>query len=1010
MGKAIYKKIFLLLLAGVLCLGSFLLSAVFYHRAVAEPESAVFSQSAADEVTLVGAEYQSEYPVGTMVDIQQGMLFYEGQTLIGEHEVRCPDGRSLRSGSVVLDAVGKYTVVYRADFGGRMLSASRSFTAVGEAYSIEGLGGTASYGSHPAAPDTEGIVVSLARGNVFRYNRAVDLSGGTAAINVFRMFVTPTVKGEADFLSFTVTFTDAYDPDNYITVRVNSVENDKLIYTAAAQSGEVLTGMNYNSNTLHRGDEYGYVSSMDFYGNPDRPVERDVFELSFDYAQKQLHGARYASNSTLICDFDDPDYFTDLWSGFTTGEVFISVSADSMQKDTANFVITNIGGHDLSETELYDESKPAIEVDFEGYSEDDLPQAYVGLTYKVFDAECYDAYRTDAQLFVRAFYDYDGDLRTQIEIENGRFATERAGEYTVEYRAEDGSGNVGIKTYTVECFDEENEPDVVISEDRITEAKVGEQVAVAEVYATGGSGNVVLESKVICVENDQEIQITDGKFQPLFTGEYRIVYTVTDFLLQTVTEEYVFEAAPSGVPVFLENPVMPEYLIAGMTYEFPLLSAEYYKGDGTIEEIVADIAVEDEEGIKEGAVYVPPQAMAGKTVKVVYTANGESGADTLEWEISIVSVLSGEGENIDLTKYFLYGEDVQLSSDSEKISAETQTDGAEISFIRLLAADGFSFSFNVDPAKNNFTEAVAVLEDALDPSVKTEISFTKKRSLLSGVSVNGREYGNIESDFFGSGMNFDFSYDASAMQFSAGNASFVFSPEDFAGFPSGWVKFSVRFEGVTGESSIFLKELCRQPLTSVSRDAIKPNIIVDEDAFGGERTIGSKAVIPAALAYDVLDTYVNFSLSVYAPDGSAVTADDGTLLEGVAADVEYVISLTSYGYYSLRYVAADSSNRRQTLNYAINVADDVAPQITIEGTVPSSAGLGQTITLPSATATDNMPAGCVLYVCYVTPGGAYFEAADYRMQCTQAGIYKVKYMAMDDYGNTTVLIYEIEVK
>ena len=59
MGKAIYKKIFLLLLAGVLCLGSFLLSAVFYHRAVAEPESAVFSQSAADEVTLVGAEYQS---------------------------------------------------------------------------------------------------------------------------------------------------------------------------------------------------------------------------------------------------------------------------------------------------------------------------------------------------------------------------------------------------------------------------------------------------------------------------------------------------------------------------------------------------------------------------------------------------------------------------------------------------------------------------------------------------------------------------------------------------------------------------------------------------------------------------------------------------------------------------------------------------------------------------------------------------------------------------------------
>ena len=1010
MRKSIHKKLSFILFAGALCLVSFLLSAVFFHSAFAERQNALLSQTETDEVTLVGAEYQSEYSVGEMVDIQQGMLFYGGQTLIGEHEVKCPDGKVLRSDSVVLDMIGKYIVVYRADFGGKIMSASKSFLAVGETFSIEGLGGTAKYGSPSAAPDAQGIVVSLARGNVFRYNRVVDLSGGTAAKNVFRMFVTPTVKGEADFLSFTVTFTDAYDPENYITVRVNSGEEDKMIYTAAAKSGEVLTGMNYNTNTLHRGDEYGYVSSMDFCGNPDRPVDRDVFELSFDYAQKQLHGARYASNSTMICDFDDPAYFTDLWEGFTTGEVFVSVKADSLQKDTANFVITNIGGHDLSEVELNDENAPAISVDFEGYSENELPKAYVGLTYKVFDAECYDAYRTDAQLFVRAFYDYNGDNRTQIEIENGRFAMDRAGEYTVEYRAEDGSGNVGIKTYTVECLDEKNSPDVVISEERVTKATVGERVPVAEAQAHGGSGNVVLESKVVCIENDMEIEVTDGTFQPLFEGQYKIVYTVTDFLHQTVSEEYIFEAEVSGVPVFLAHPVMPEYLIAGMTYEFPLFSAEYYKGDGTVENIVADVTVEEEGGIKEGSVYVPSQALAGKTVKVVYTANGEKGADTIEWEIHVVSVSTGEGKNIDITKYFMHDENVRLIADSEKIAAETQADGAEMSFIKLLMADGFSFSFGVDPAKNNFTKAVVVLKDPLDPSVKAEIAFTKKKSLLSGVSVNGKEYGNIESDFFGSGMNFDFSYDASEKEFSAGNASLVFSPEDFDGFPSGWVNLSVRFEGVTGASSILLKELCKQPLTSVSRDAIKPNIIVEEDAFSGERTIGSKAVIPAAAAYDVLDTYVKFSLSVYAPDGSVAKSDDGTLLEGVAADREYVLSLTSYGYYSLRYEATDGSNRKQTLNYAINVADDVAPKIEIDGKVPVSAKLNQTVTLPSAAVTDNIPSGCVLYVCYVTPDGIYQNAVDYQMQCTQKGIYKVKYMAMDDYGNTTVLVFDIEVK
>ena len=82
--------------------------------------------------------------------------------------------------------------------------------------------------------------------------------------------------------------------------------------------------------------------------------------------------------------------------------------------------------------------------------------------------------------------------------------------------------------------------------------------------------------------------------------------------------------------------------------------------------------------------------------------------------------------------------------------------------------------------------------------------------------------------------------------------------------------------------------------------------------------------------------------------------------------------------------------------------------------IPTDAYFDETveereITLPSATVTDNMPAGCVLYVCYVAPDGTYSEAVDFQMRCTQEGVYRVKYMAMDDYGNTTVLVYDIEV-
>lgn len=917
MKNSFKKRVLAICAAGVLCAGCVGLSALCGVSVFSAEQSSAAQQAESGEVTLLGAEYAAEYAVGDMIDVQPGLLYLDGQTVEGTHEVRCPDGRSLRSDRIVLDTAGKYTVVYRAQLGGKIISASASFMAVGQAYSIDGAGGTVEYGAHPYAPDAEGLIVSLSRGNAFRCNRAIDLSGGTSSQNAFRMFVTPTVKGEADFLSFTVTFTDAYDSENYLSVRVNSSTDDsKLIYTAAAHSGEVLTGMDYSANTLHRGDEYGYVSSMDFCGNPDRPVERDVFEIYFDEEELSLHGARYASNPTLICDFDDPEYFTDLWSGFTTGEVFVSVQADSLQKDTANFVITNIGGLDLSEERLIDEDAPQIEVDFEEYSETDLPQAYEGLTYKVFDAQCFDAYRTDAQLYVRAFYDYGGEARTQVEIVDGRFLMDRAGEYTVEYRAEDGSGNLGVRTYTVECLGEENLPRADISEDCVVQAEVGELVPVAAAQVSGGSGNLILETKVICQENGEETPVQDGKFRPLYEGKYKIVYTVTDFLLQTVTQEYVFEALPAQAPVFSARPVLPSYLIAGMTCVFPECVADEYKGDGTIGQIAAQVTVDEGGTVKEGSVYVPPESLAGKSVTVTYTAKGERGEDRMEWTIPVVSVWAGGEKNLDLTKYFVYGEDVELTSSNDKITAVTHREGAELSFIRMLMADNFSFKFEVDADRNNFTAMTMILEDAADPSVKLKISFTKKDDRITGVCVGGKEYGTIESDFFGYGTGFDFSYDPETGAISAGNASLVFVPESFGGFPSGWVNFSARFDGVTGESAVFFKEICKQPLTSVARDAIKPNIIVNEDAFSGIRKIKSKATIPAAAAYDVLDTYVEFTLSVYAPDGSVVKDEDGRELEKVPGDAEYMITLTSYGYYTLRYEATDGSNRKQTLNYA----------------------------------------------------------------------------------------------
>lgn len=71
--------------------------------------------------------------------------------------------------------------------------------------------------------------------------------------------------------------------------------------------------------------------------------------------------------------------------------------------------------------------------------------------------------------------------------------------------------------------------------------------------------------------------------------------------------------------------------------------------------------------------------------------------------------------------------------------------------------------------------------------------------------------------------------------------------------------------------------------------------------------------------------------------------------------------------------------------------------------------MNKTITLPQGTVTDNIPDGCVLYVCCITPDGVYQKITDYTLRFSQKGVYTVKYMAMDRYRNMTVRSFEIQV-
>lgn len=960
------------------------------------------------DTTLVGVELAPTYRVGQTVEIPRGILHFGGKSQIAVHEVVCPSGKSLRSSTVTIEEAGQYQVFYRATVDNKFCWRKITFVGIGALFSVEGQGGSAVFGAHPYAPKTKGIVVKLARGNTFVYNKAIDLKDRTATDNLLRLFLTPTKRGEKDFSTFIVTLTDAYDTENRLTIRVNASPegiNHKVAYTAAGAPEQLLAGYEYAVRRLHQGDSYGYASSLDFYGLPNRAIDKDLWELSYDYATKELHGAKYQSFPTLICDFDSPYYFADPWTrGFTTGEVFLSIRAEELQKETAEFVVTAVAGHDLSATELHDGQGPQITVDFDGYDPDDLPASYVGQSYPVFAAAAYDPYATDCNVYARAFYD-DGGIRAQTEIVDGRFTTEKAGRYFLEYSATDGWGNRSVRTVDVRCLDGENKPRAQTAADRIETCEVGTRAPIAAIAVSGGSGRLTVSTAVIRKADGQSVDTADDTFTPMYDGEYLVRYTVTDFLAQTAQVEYTVTAAASGVPQFEERPALPPYLLAGKRYRFPAVRALCYDGAGGVTVQAAALVVTDDAGMHVGREYTVPANAAGGRVTLQYTARGDGGYARIVEEIAVVSVAGENGS--DISKYFVGG-GATLTADKSHLYMQATGNGEKSTFVNLLDPENFRLVLNLDREKAAFSAFTITLTDAVNEDEQLTIALSRADGKKTAVSVNGVSYGTATIDFAG-GEDVSVVCSAGGKRIVLGDGALSFDVEGFECFSSGRVSVALAFDGVRGTSAVLLKYLCNQPLTAVGRDLIKPEIWVDEAVFRGTQAIGSTVCLPQASAFDVLDPYVAFTATVTAPDGKAVVSNLGERLDGVAGDKAYTFTLGAYGFYTVTYEAIDGAGRKQTASYALQVFDDVPPVLEVKGKLPSSVKSGTTVTLPEATVTDNFSETCSLYVCCKSPDGVYAKVEDRQLSCTQKGVYTVLYVATDLYGNKTVVDFAITV-
>lgn len=160
----------------------------------------------------------------------------------------------------------------------------------------------------------------------------------------------------------------------------------------------------------------------------------------------------------------------------------------------------------------------------------------------------------------------------------------------------------------------------------------------------------------------------------------------------------------------------------------------------------------------------------------------------------------------------------------------------------------------------------------------------------------------------------------------------------------------------------------------------------------------------SSLTVAVQNSQINVSATdVVATDDSCgvMQAEKIKIYVKKATDSDFVVYTTEYafanlGEYIIRYVVSDVSANESYIERTIKVISSVGPTITLSGEIGKTQYVGQTITLPTATATGTTVALIVSF------NGEVLETVDNKIAFDEAGMYAIVYKATSAEGVVSV--------
>ncbi len=942
------------------------------------------------EVTI-----EKEYAYGQTFTVPERTVTVGGQTVPASYTVVYPDGTSTLKSSISLNLSGVYTVCYQAAVDGKPYAEEISFLVKEYLYYFDTDKSSAAYEAG------KGLQVELAEGDTLHFNAVIDMN--TISVNdiLLEALATPAEQGRFDFKRLYFTFTDVEDPSKTLTFSARhsaSTVDSPYTYAMVGGDGQILTGLEQFNGELRK-----HVEGTSNFGLPFPHSFKDSTRGTIQFRYDAASMTAYAGTRS-IAELNNPEHFSTLWTGFTSGRVRLSVTAGMYETATARFCLKSLKGVDLSVGTLEDTAGPVIQID----SPAAIPAAAVGCSYRVFSATAKDANTGVCPVKTTVWYNYTANNGVMVNVTDGQFRTDRVGNYAIVYEASDRLGNVTQQVIWVYAHETVNKPAVTLTETPESTLTLGQLLIPAEYRAVSNSGKASVT--VTAALDGTEFDIAGGNFRPEKAGTYTVTYTVTDYIGQTGTAAYQVEAKPGEQPVFVDEPVFPKVLIAGCSYDLPELYANDYRS-GSLERRLAAAEITDAEGSRQvaaGGSFIPQVTENGDTVTVVYTCDGTA----LTVEIPVIlpwRTEEGSSRPKLVLENYLYSNTLEFVKNDASITVSAMTADAGWVFANQMIGEKLELKFKAIAEKSGFDALNITLTDAADPTIAVTVRLLNQGKDRAQVEIGENKAAAASS--FGLGSEFVIGYANQTV--SVGGTGFAVAKDDlgraFTGFPSGKVTVEMCFAGASRGAAYDLISLCGYAMSNLTSDRTGPNIVVLGE-YGGSYSIGQELEIPAARAADVLDANVTFYMTVTDPAGQVVTALDGTKLANADPGVSYTISLQQYGQYTVRLVAADVFNAKKNetvLPYTINVDDEEKPEITFAGELAAAGKVGDVLVLPEITVTDNITAreNIILRKYVYTPDGRLLSmnGDENAVKATTAGVYEFRIYVSDEAGNMTLI-------